>query len=113
MSVEQNEKIRGHKLLTDSLIARFAQVGRQEDEEDPLVIAKFFHPLSSWTWYATEYYPEDRRFFGWIFGHEKELGYFSFDELDELNVRGLPIERDLSFKECRWSQLRKLRTEAF
>ena len=58
------------KLLTKQLEKRFAQVGRQEDVKDPLVIAKFFNPAGSGTWYATEYYPDDRVFFGFslIFG---------------------------------------------
>ncbi len=32
------------KLLTKQLEKRFAEVGSQEEEKDPLVIAKFFNP---------------------------------------------------------------------
>ena len=31
-----------------------------EDSEDPVAILKFFTPESSWTWYLTEYDPEQR-----------------------------------------------------
>jgi len=87
------------KLLTKELENKFAKVGRQESlGENAVVIAKFFTPDGGWTWFATEYDPEDRMFFGAVNGFEFELGYFSLDEL--LSVRGkmgLPIERDLHF----------------
>ena len=58
------------KLMTKALEERFAQVGRQESVKDPIVIAKFFNPTGAGTWYATEYYPDDKVFFGYasIFG---------------------------------------------
>ena len=31
----------------------------QEQESDPLVVCKFFDPVGSWTWYATEGSPVD------------------------------------------------------
>ena len=31
----------------------------QEHEKDPMVICKFFHPLSNMTWYAIEGSPVD------------------------------------------------------
>lgn len=103
---------RKHKLLTKELENRFAKVGRQETVPDPTVIAKFFSPYSNWTWYATEYNPEDRRFFGYVVGFESELGYFSLDELSELTGPGpfkaLPgVERDLYFSECLLSKVKE------
>jgi hypothetical protein len=62
-------------------------------------VVKFFTPDSPWTWYATEFDPVDRLFFGKVIGHEAELGYFSLDELEALRgPLGLPVERDLSFE---------------
>ena len=93
------------KLLTKTLEKRFAQIGSQEDEKDPLVIARFFNPCGAGTWYATEYDPERKVFFGYvsIFGdHNDEWGSFSLDELQ--NYRGplgLGIERDRYFIEKR------------
>ena len=70
-----------------------------EDSEDPVAVLKFFTPDSSWTWYLTEYDPEQRLAFGLVIGHERELGYFSFTELEVLRgPRGLPVERDLHFE---------------
>ncbi len=60
------------------------------------VRVKFFTPWTNWTWYATEYDKETRTFFGWVSGHEKEMGYFSLDELESVNGPfGLKIERDM------------------
>lgn len=91
------------KLMTRQLEKRFAQVGRQEDVEDPIVLAKFFNPTGAGTWYATEYDPEQRIFFGYvsIFGdHCDEWGSFSLDELEAYQGRfGLGIERDLYWTE--------------
>ena len=88
------------KLLTEELKKEFAKVGRQEGSPDPLVIAKFFYPMSGATWWATEYIPEDECFFGYIslFGdHNDEWGYFSLQEMQETKIKGIGIERDLYF----------------
>ena len=91
------------KLLTKELIARFDKLGRQEDSSDPLVVAKFFNPTGAGTWYATEYNPITREFFGFvsIFGDwNDEWGSFSLDELEGYRGKfGLGIERDLYFDE--------------
>lgn len=87
-------------LLTKELKKRFEKIGSQEGVKDPIVIAKFFNPYGAGVWYATEYDPERRVFYGYvsIFGdHRDEWGDFPLDELEELRVPpfGLPIERDL------------------
>ena len=70
-----------------------------EDSDDPVAVLKFFTPDSSFTWYLTEYDPEQRLAFGLVVGHERELGYFSFTELEVLRgPSGLPVERDLHFE---------------
>ncbi|NPV92440.1 MAG: DUF2958 domain-containing protein [Firmicutes bacterium] len=70
-----------------------------EKEKDPIVQVKFFTPDSNWTWYATEYDPTDRLFFGLVKGFETELGYFSLDEMESVRgPLGLPIERDLYWR---------------
>lgn len=89
------------KLLTQELIKRFEQVGSQEWNHDPLVIAKFFHPYSSRTWFATEYDPTDETFFGIVVGEETEFGRFSLMELESIRLAGIPMERDRGFeKKC-------------
>ena len=97
------------KLLTNELLKRFEQVGRQEDSSDPLVIAKFFNPAGAGTWYATEYDPASQEFFGYvsIFGDwNDEWGSFSLTELESYRGKfGLGIERDLYFGEQRISEV--------
>lgn len=62
---------------------------------DAPIIVKFFTPTSNWTWYATEFDGEDL-FFGLVHGFEKEFGYFSLSELEELRgPYGVGVERDL------------------
>ena len=93
------------KLLTKELEERFATVGSQATAADPLIIAKFFNPWGAGTWYATEYNPETKLFFGYvsIFGdHNDEWGSFSLLELEAYRgPAGIGIERDLYFKEKR------------
>ena len=100
------------KLLTQDLLTRFEQVGRQEDNQDPLVIAKFFNPTGAGTWYATEYNPQDKTFFGYvsIFNDwNDEWGYFSLIELESLRGPfGLGIERDIYFNSKPFSQINEI-----
>lgn len=97
------------KLLTKELLTRFAKLGRQEESTDPIVVAKFFNPAGAGTWYATEYDPASREFFGYvsIFGDwNDEWGSFSLDELQSYTGKmGLGIERDLYFDEKRISEV--------
>jgi len=91
------------RLMTQKLEKRFAQVGSQEMVKDPLIIAKFFNPTGAGTWYATEYDPKEKMFFGYvsIFGDwNDEWGYFSLAELESyVGPYGIGIERDLYWTE--------------
>jgi hypothetical protein len=99
------------KLLTKELENRFKEIGDQSEKsaEDTIVIAKFFNPSGAGTWYATEYNPKDKIFFGYvsIFGDENdELGSFSLEELESIKgMFGLGIERDKFFKECKLAEV--------
>ena len=98
------------KLITQELKARFRALGDQEEAEDPVVVAKYFHPASSWTFYAISYHPEDEVFFGFasIFGPPyDELGYESLSEMESACVLGLGIERDLYWREIPLSEAKK------
>lgn len=96
------------KLLTKAIEKRFAKVGSQDGKgEKATIICKFFDCCSQWTWYATEYNPETRTFFGLVQGFEKEWGYFSLDELQTTKNRlGLPMERDLHFREIKACEIK-------
>lgn len=88
------------QLINKILEERFAQVGSQEDKgKDAIVIAKYFNPTGAGNWFATEYSPTDRIFFGFVSIFEDwndEWGSFSLDELESFKGKmGLGIERDL------------------
>lgn len=103
-----NDKIRGMKLLPKKIREQLPPLYSQDGKGGKAVVyVKYFTPSSNWTWLATEGEPVldesqnevDYRFFGLVFGHEREFGYFLLSELEE--VKGpmrLPIERDLYFK---------------
>ena len=87
------------KLLTKEILKKFPPIGGTEGVpvQEKVVIAKFFDPSGSWTWYAVEYDGEDQ-FFGLVDGFEPEWGYYSLSELQSIKGRfGLGIESDLYF----------------
>lgn len=89
-------------LMTKELEKQFPPLYSTEQlsPEKVKIIVKYFHPCSNWTWYATEYDPERRLFFGLVRGFENEMGYFSLDEMELIKgPMGLGIERDLYFRE--------------
>ena len=103
-----NDKIRGMKLLPTEIREQLPPLYSQDGKGGKAIVyAKYFTPSSSWSWYITEGGPVldesqnevDYKFFGLVFGHEKELGYVLLSELEEVRgPMGLPIERDLYFK---------------
>ena len=91
------------KLMTNSMKASLPPIYSYENTapEHTPVFCKFFTPDSSWTWYVTEGEQQedgDWLLFGLVDGHEKELGYFSLNELQNAKgPSGLEIERDMHF----------------
>ena len=94
------------KLITRELAARLPKLYETESVALPekVAYAKLFHPASSWTWYVMEYDGQDTCF-GLVVSQETEFGYFSLQELSELQVFGLPVERDLYFRPTRVQDL--------
>lgn len=96
------------ELLTKELIEKFRFIGSQSNEKDPVVIAKFFNAAGAGTWFATEYSPKTKTFFGYVslFGdHNDEWGNFSLEELQSIKgFGGLGVERDLYCEEKRISE---------
>jgi hypothetical protein len=99
-----NDRLRGHKLLPKDVEARMPTLMSTDGQgEEALVQVKYFTPDSSWSWFALEYDPGQRIFFGWVIDasapHFAELGSFSLDELEAAHgPLGLPVERDLYFQ---------------
>jgi Protein of unknown function (DUF2958) len=98
------------KLLTKELEKALPALYSQENVKlaDQIAIVKFFDPMGSSNWYAIEYSPKQRIFFGYIEGDENEWGYFSLNELESISKkRILGIERDLYFKRTKMSDIIK------
>lgn len=97
------------KLMTKEIEKKLPPLYSQDGKGDKAVAyEKYFTPDSSFTWYVTEYCPNDKLFFGLVVGLETELGYFSLKELESVKgPLGLAIERDLHFVPSTLSEIKK------
>jgi len=90
------------QLLTNEIRKTLPPLYAQDGDSKAMVYVKFFDPVGSATWYASEFDGEDK-FFGFVdlgLGPGcAELGYFSLQELQSLKRPfGLGIERDILFE---------------
>lgn len=88
-------------------LARIPPLYATEDTplEDKIIYLHFF--ISSCSWYVAEFDGEDT-FFGYVnLGDPQnaEWGYFSFSELQEININGIEIDRDLYWKPKKFSEI--------
>jgi hypothetical protein len=94
--IPRDPKNPAYVFIPDEMSAKLPRLYATQNDDDPIAWLKFFTPDSSWTWYMTEYDPEQRLCFGLVQGHDRELGYFSLEELEEVRgPMGLPVERDI------------------
>ena len=100
------------KLMTKEIEKKLPALYANENNkpEDTPIVVKFFDAYGNWAWYATEGEKQedgDWLFFGWVFGTDPELGYFTLNELASLQlVPGVPrIERDMYFGEHMLSEV--------
>ena len=96
------------ELIPQEIKEQIPKLYETEEQEDPIVYVKLF--LEGWTWYITEMSIDNNICFGYVvspFG--KELGYFSLIEISEVKGSlGIGVERDLSFKPTKLSELKRL-----
>jgi hypothetical protein len=97
------------ELLPIELQNQLPKLYAQEGIEEPFVYIKFFFPAGNWTWFVTEGEPrgDDFLFFGYVIGSGSEWGYFTLRQLEEINISGLTVERDLYFKQESFSRCLK------
>ena len=78
-----------------------------ENIADPIAYLKLF--LDGWSWYITELSIDGDIAFGYVISpFESELGYFSINEIQAIkNNLGISVERDLYFKPCKLSTIKK------
>ena len=99
MTVPRDETNPAYQLMPEEIAKNVPKLYETEKTDDPIAHVKLFTPDSSWTWWIIEFDPEERLCFGLVIGHERELGYFSLAELEEVRgPMGLPIERDLHWQ---------------
>ena len=99
MTVPRDETNPAYLLMPEKIAKDIPKLYETENVEDPIAHVKLFTPDSSWTWWIMEADPEERLCFGLVIGNERELGYFSLRELEEVRgPLGLPIERDLHWR---------------
>lgn len=77
---------------------------------DKLIHMHFF--LGSCDWYAAEYSPADRIFFGYAILNNDlqnaEWGYFSLDELRDVHIQGIEVDRDLHWRIRRAGEVERI-----
>ena len=103
------------ELLTKEIREKFKKIGSQEGKPlgEQIVVAKFFDPVGSWTWYATEFDGKDT-FYGLVDGFELEWGTFSLSEMQSVKgPLGLGIERDLYFGMPKIMDIERLKARVF
>jgi len=92
------------QLITKEIEKRLAEkpLYSTDGQNKKEVICKFFNPCGAGTWYVFEGEKQEDGnwlFFGLVDLMEKELGYFSLDELKSVKLPfGATIERDLHFE---------------
>jgi len=96
------------QLMTPSLEKEFKRIWNQQRSEDPLVVAKYFHPFSQRTRYATEYDPKTETFFGFVAGDYGERWYFNKKEMEKLLFAWLHMERDKYWEPVLFSTIKDI-----
>jgi hypothetical protein len=95
------------KIVTEEFEALFADypLYSQENESDPLVVAKLFDPCGSASWFLLEYDSVEKIAFGYVVGlQEDEYGYISITEMESIKgPLGIGIEQDKYFVQRRLS----------
>ncbi len=97
------------QLLTDELREIIPPFYSSEDIEleEKMIYAKFFLADAQWSWFILEYDPESNTFFALVDGLDRELGYVSLDELEQVRGHmGLHVERDLYFTPVKYKDLK-------
>ena len=100
------------KLVTKEIERRVKQYplySQDGKKKDAVAVAKFFLPISSWTWYMLEADLQEGIAFGIVINGsgEGEYGYFSLNELQDMKVTKfqLTVERDIYFEPTKLSDI--------
>lgn len=98
-------------LMPDSIKKQLPKLYSTEKEliGDKVAYARYFFPMGAYTAYLLEYDPKSRIGFGAVtMGYGWELGNMSLDEMAEVKIHGLGIERDLYFSPTKLHEIAEL-----
>lgn len=110
-------------LLPVNVAKQLPPIYTTEKVEDPIVQVKLFTPMSSFTWYLTEYDGKEEAFGLIVNGDIKELGYINIPELESIRMpltiqvngklfrsrQPIPaVERDMHFSPMPLSEVRRM-----
>ena len=97
------------KLLTKEITKQATeQYDKGSDLDGQMIVAKFFNPMGSWTWYLMNLDKDEDYAWGIVDGNAVEMGSFSMKELQDIQLPfGLGIERDKFFEPIPASELWK------
>lgn len=100
------------KLLTKAVKEKAIKQYPLGSDMDQMVVAKFFNPCGSGTWYLMNMDKDEDYCWGICHIHEWEIGSFSLKTLADLKLPfNLKVERDLYFKPIKASELWNKLTE--
>ena len=100
-----------YNLMPDSIRKQLPKLYSTEKEliGDKVAYARYFFPMGAYTAYLLEYDPKTRIGFGAVtMGYGWELGNMSLDEMEEVKIHGLGIERDLYFSPQKLHEIAEL-----
>ena len=101
------------KLLTKEIKIKAEKQYKCGDDMSQKVVAKFFDPVGSFTWYLMNKDPESDYCWGIVDGMAVEMGSFMIEELEEHTGHfGLGIERDTSFDPVEANTIWKMLNES-
>ena len=95
------------KLLTKKITEQAQkQYKKANNMDDQVIVAKFFNPMGSWTWYLMNLHEDKDYAWGIVDGNAVEMGSWLMSELQNYKDQfGLGIERDIYFKPVQARQL--------
>lgn len=79
--------------------------------KEKILYVRYISIFSNWEWYLCEYDSNKKLAFGYVQGHEKEWGYFSLIEFQDINNNNLMIIRDESFTPIKFKELKNERVK--
>ncbi|KGF44978.1 DUF2958 domain-containing protein, partial [Prevotella disiens] len=100
-----------YNLMPDSIRKQLPKLYSTEKEliGDKVAYVRYFFPMGAYTAYLLEYDPKSRIGFGAVtMGYGWELGNMSLDEMEEVKIHGLGIERDLYFSPKKLHEIAEL-----